>query len=106
MHLHEEMKGKTVLQVPKTPKYVFMGEVRVLTREWHVLLHKKIWVNNIFECFAIGKYYNPGCTMTSQVSKMDYERKQDQLRKQSKDFKKKQKQLRNIHSSKEGRLES
>ena len=49
---------------------------------------------------------NPGCTMTSQVSKMDYERKQDQLRKQSKDFKKKRKQLRNVRSSKEKRLES
>ena len=44
--------------------------------------------------------------MTSQVSKMDYERKQDQLRKQSKDFKKKRKQLRNVRSSKESRLES
>ena len=49
---------------------------------------------------------NPGCTMTSQVSKMDYERKQDQLRKQSKDFKKKRKQLRNVRSSKDSRLES
>jgi len=44
--------------------------------------------------------------MTSQVSKMDYERKQDQLRKQNKDFKKKRKQLRNVRSSKDSRLES
>ena len=44
--------------------------------------------------------------MASQVSKMDYERKQDQLRKQRKDFKKKRKQLRNVRSSEESRLES
>ena len=42
----------------------------------------------------------------SQVSKMDYERKQDQLRKQSKDFKKKREQLRNVRSRKDNRLES
>ena len=42
----------------------------------------------------------------SPVSKMDYERKQDQLRKQRKDFKKKRKQLRNVRSSKDSRLES
>ena len=51
-------------------------------------------------------YIHPGCTMTSQVSKTDYGRKQDQLRKQSKDFKKKRKQLRNVRSSKDSRLES
>ena len=44
--------------------------------------------------------------MTSQVSKMDYERKQDRLRKQRKDFKKKWKQLRDVRSRKDTRLES
>ena len=37
---------------------------------------------------------------------MDYERKQDQLRKQSKDFKKKREQLRNVRSRRDNRLES
>ena len=44
--------------------------------------------------------------MTSQVSKMDYERKQDRLRKQRKGFKKKRKQLRDVRSRKDTRLES
>ena len=47
-------------------------------------------------------HITPGCTMTKQIQKMDYERKQDKIRKQSKEFKKRRKQLRNNRSKKDG----
>ena len=48
----------------------------------------------------------PGCTMTQQVSKMDYERKQDKNRKQCPAFKKRRQQLVKIRSNKNGMSEA
>ena len=36
----------------KNPKYAVMEAGWVLTREWHILLHRKVWVNNIFWMFC------------------------------------------------------
>ena len=48
----------------------------------------------------------PGCTMTQQVSRMDYERKQDKNRKQCPAFKKRRRQLAKIRSNKNGMSEA
>ena len=48
----------------------------------------------------------PGCTMTQQVSKMDYEKKQDKNRKQCPAFKKRRRQLAKIRSNKNGTSEA
>ena len=50
-------------------------------------------------------HITPRCTTTKQIQKMDYERKQDKIRKQSKEFKKRRKQLRNNRSKKDGQRE-